>query len=225
MNFQNSDFVIEPEELVRKLESGLDSFEKTNPAAASREWTLGVKNSLEGIAKEISSSLRCIWTVRDKEDPENNKSEFLLDFVWWQELEKGQHERMALAVECEWAMWSHSFEEIAARVEEDFDKLTVIKSPLKLMVFCTREMKGRAREHLQTEILRRLTRLLQQYDHHVEGECYILFDTAVRSERKAWVIRMATSGSQNVPISAVNLTASSASKVESEEEEDFQNKE
>jgi hypothetical protein len=49
---------------------------------------------------------------------------------------------MALAAEIEWSSWGPAKGErrdlwVRDRVGEDFGKLTVIKCPLKLMVFCT----------------------------------------------------------------------------------------
>jgi hypothetical protein len=85
-----------------------------------------------------------------------------------------------LAVEVEWG-YAHA-------VGVDFSKLTVVKCPLKLMVFGTGKT-GRDQSHepQQQAVLAELDRYLTPYAHHIPGEHYVFFDVALIGYRKAWI--------------------------------------
>jgi hypothetical protein len=92
---------------------------------------------------------------------------------------------MALAVEVEWGSW---YSRVQDCVGEDFGKLTVVKSPLKLMIFCT-DKSGPERSHApqQQTVLEEIDRYLSAYAHHIPGEHYILMDVASDGHRCAWL--------------------------------------
>lgn len=91
--------------------------------------------------------------------PDMGVPQFLLDLVWWRDSDSMD---IVLAVESEWGKnW---------QVWEDFGKLLVVKSPLKLMVF----------EKQPKDTVETIEQLyMQRYTQHVKGEQYLLieFDT------------------------------------------------
>ncbi len=82
-------------------------------------WTWAVKDGLRSILERDLTEV--IYT-----DSSRQTSEFLLDLVAWN---RDQGEGIDLAMECEWI-------QNAYEIVRDFEKLLVIKSPIKLMVFC-----------------------------------------------------------------------------------------
>jgi len=102
---------------------------------------------------------------------------------------------MAMAAEIEWSSWGPPKGEergqwVKDRVGEDFGKLTVVKCPLKLMVFCTDPVKtGSDLSHnaMQEVVLGEIDRYLVSYGHHIPGEHYVLFDVATAGHAKAWI--------------------------------------
>ena len=87
---------------------------------------------------------------------------WMLDLIWW----SNKQQRMVLAVESE-------FNNSLRAIEDDFQKLTVFKCPLKLLVFSAdaQQMKSRAETYLQ---------LLTQ---HVKDEEYLLVGFTVSGPR------------------------------------------
>jgi hypothetical protein len=80
--------------------------------------------------------------------------EWLVDWIWW----SSENEHMALAVESE-------LDTNGKKIEEDFQKLTVMKCPLKVLIYSAvdpSEMKTRAEKYLRKQ------------DQHVKDEEYLL---------------------------------------------------
>jgi hypothetical protein len=81
-----------------------------------------------------------------------------------------------LAAEIEWSSWGPSKGErrdlwVRDRVGEDFGKLTIIKCPIKLMVFCT-DPSTTEHSHgpMQQVVLDEIDRYLKIYAHHIPGD-------------------------------------------------------
>jgi hypothetical protein len=105
--------------------------------------TVQVKAFLDEIGKSLGNSRENLSVEVLCTNGAVGTSEFLLDVVWWcSSGSSKQSESIALAAEIEWSSWGPDKGErrdhwVRDRVGEDFGKLTVIKCPLKLMVFCT----------------------------------------------------------------------------------------
>jgi hypothetical protein len=105
------------------------------------------------------------------------RHEFLLDAVVWN---RKDGEGVILAVESEWTQH-------VTDIEEDFWKLLVVKSPIKLMIFATTP---RATKHSQDAVWQRLNECLRKYKDHVAGEIYVFIDFAPAPARKAWWVEV-----------------------------------
>jgi hypothetical protein len=200
--FEQSEFLITPEQLVKALGLKMDALWKAQPKAGNAEWTRQVKCFLREIAQGLENpadhiSIDVIYT---NATPDTH--EFLLDVVWWcRQGEPVTTEFMALAAEIEWASfwWGSPGESLANhvrdRVGEDFGKLTVVKCPIKLMIFCT-DKSGTERSHepMQQVVLAEIDRYLKPYAHHLPGEVYVFFDVASDGHRRAWVRRVNEAG-------------------------------
>jgi hypothetical protein len=183
--FAASETLIDPLDLVARLGKRVDELWDTQPHAPDGVWTLHVKEALGKIAKEVEVergpdlSLDVIYTK-----PVEGVHEFLLDLVWWCRKNSSKYEFMGLAVEVEWG----TLPTIAHAVGEDFSKLTVVKCPIKLMIFCTtRTGVNRSHEPLQQVVLAELDRYLSCYAHHIPGEHYVFVDIATSGNRRAWI--------------------------------------
>jgi hypothetical protein len=134
-------------------------------AKLAEEFVSGVLNRLKatdaGTDPPCSGGNRAKWTeaVEAVLKELGNKHGYdrtyrwLLDFIWWSD----KPQRLGLAVESE-------LDNSIGNIEEDFQKLSVFKCPLKLMVFSAdpEETKSMAERNLQ---------VLTQ---HVKGEEYLL---------------------------------------------------
>jgi hypothetical protein len=153
------EYVIEPEDLVRKLTAAIDAaqidWEK------NKLWTKKIKSTLQSI-------LQCEVTEVIFTDAEKQISEFMLDLVAWNR-ENG--EGIVLAAECE---WNTKPQEIV----KDFEKLLVMKSSTKLMIFAS---SGKIPN--QQLILEALKKSFFGYKHHVAGERYVFVDFARTPDR------------------------------------------
>lgn len=171
MKFDSNDYVMRPAELVRALLLKMKGFDQT---ASNKIWTPLVKNALKELADTIDRS-RFGEVEQIATNKEEQTREFLLDAVWWQRTKKGECERMALAVECEWAAkWpgepgERTPEIVAGLVVDDFEKLLVMKCPLKLMIFCTDKAGTADYEGMRLVVVGEIERYLSQYAHHIEG--------------------------------------------------------
>ncbi|SNS79149.1 hypothetical protein SAMN05421770_102345 [Granulicella rosea] len=193
--FNSSELLISPKELVQLLGEKMDTLWKAQPKATNAEWTRQVKGFLREIAQGLSNlepdvKIEVLYT-----NAAPDTHEFLLDLVWWcRRGEPVKTEFMALAAEIEWASfwWGSPGESLGNhvrdRVGEDFGKLTVVKSPIKLMIFCT-DKSGPERTHepIQRIVLDEIDRYLRAYAHHIPGEAYVLLDVATDGNRKAWI--------------------------------------
>jgi hypothetical protein len=200
--FEQSEFLITPDQLVKDLGVKMDALWKAQPKAGNAEWTRQVKGFLREIAQELENpadnlSIEVLYT---NATPDTH--EFLLDVVWWcRQGKPTKTEFMALAAEIEWASfwWGSPGESLANhirdRVGEDFGKLTVVKSPLKLMIFCT-DKSGPERTHgpMQQVVLAEIDRYLKPYAHHLPGEVYVFMDVASDGNRRAWARRVEDDG-------------------------------
>lgn len=110
---------------------------------SQKKWTDAVSKVLKSLGAEIGCE--CYpW---------------LVDWIWWREQE------LVLAVECEWRQ--------RVGEEDDFQKLTVFKCPLKLFVFS-----GSAERAVGMAVS-----YLQQRRQHVKDEEYILIGFTPLSPR------------------------------------------
>jgi hypothetical protein len=102
-------------------------------------WTLTVKAVLQEMGTSLKYTNFCEWC--------------LIDFIWW----SMPTQRLILAAESEMAKSPDA-------VETDFEKLSVFKCPLKLLVFSADV--DRVKENAEG--------YLQLFAQHVEGEEYLL---------------------------------------------------
>jgi hypothetical protein len=102
------------------------------------------------------------------------RPEWLVDLLWWDDSPK--HTGVALAVESE---WNAPVDDIVA----DFEKLLIIKSPLKLMVYRVRGKElHRVREGIRQNLL--------NYGQHVRGESYVLCEFLPNWKCTAYMYRV-----------------------------------
>jgi len=102
--------------------------------------------------------------------------EFLVDFIWE---ERNDGKRLILACESEWAADRFGKHTHWKLVEEDFEKLLVIKAPFKVLIFSSNSKNQDDTADVDFSIgraLKSLTRSLENYWHHLPGETYILLD-------------------------------------------------
>ena len=168
---------IEPQELIQQLVTEVTSRVSGNwSSKENTTWTLAVKEALKLIATRHSKTAKCFYTRA-----EPGMREFLLDVVWW------DNDAASFACECEWqfARFSNS-EQYAIAVGEDFEKLLVFKAPLKLMIFASSD------SEIQQNILEEIKRYYSGYQHHVDGEVYLILDFAPTP--KVWIARVDRNG-------------------------------
>jgi len=186
---------IDPSSLLSQLVAGVDQRTKLPyQEGENKTWTRAVKETLKYIGERPPLNFTSLFTDKEKEE-----REFLLDFVWWDSRE-GQG--AALAAECEWRFPPRvSPNDYKLLVAEDFDKLLVFKSPVKLMIF------GSEPEHkdMQDSILDELRGYLRRYKDHIAGETYLFLDFAPK--RGTWITRIDTSGAHpDVDITPVDFS-------------------
>lgn len=144
MTFDSTDGL---EEISRQLVNGLPKELRDQPDSA---WTAAIVKGLDKIGK--SKGLHVCGHGC------SGQSEWMLDIVWM----KTPEQRVILAVESEWRGQS--------AISEDFGKLMVVKSPLKLMVFNTSDHKG------WELIVKRLEKDMTNFPDHLSGEHYLLLE-------------------------------------------------
>src|SRR5438067_1607209 len=142
----------------------LDEVANSIPAEAKtdepKEWTRAVKQVLCRMASEVYEPYACTeWKGK-------KLHEFLLDAIWY---EKSPGMGILLAVESEWGVDSRSGPR-ESQIIDDFEKLMVIKAPVKLMIY---ESKDKEQNDL---IMKRIAEYLSRYSQHVEGETYCLLN-------------------------------------------------
>lgn len=171
---------IDPSSLLTQLVAGVNKRLKSQQGLGeNKTWTLHVKETLKLIGETPPLNFDCIYTDREK-----GIQEFLLDLVWW---DRAAGEGAALAVECEWFYGKFPSEEAyAQRVVEDFEKLLVFKSPLKLMIFAS--VSGYPT--MRTSVLTKIKQYLRQYKHHLAGEVYLFLDFSEWPTTCAWIARI-----------------------------------
>jgi hypothetical protein len=132
-------------------------------------WTVAIRNVLRTLMPKS-------WRMLPPTD-ESSAGEFLVDACWWV-----NSVGAALVAEFE---WDSSWKEIV----KDFEKLLVIKSPLKLMIFAS--SKG-ASSSLKIE--EELKGYLSQYDHHIAGETYIFIEYWPHERVRAFIWQARSAG-------------------------------
>ncbi len=185
VGFSSSDLLINPQDLVSNLGRRMDNLLKAQPTAGNKIWTSYVKAFLAEIAQEIEATRQDLSIEVLFTNPVKGVSEFLLDVVWWcRRTSEKPDEFMGLAVEIEWGSFYSRVQDV---VGEDFGKLTVVKSPLKLMIFCT-DMNRSQMTHApqQQLVIDEIDRYLTTYAHHIPGEHYVLIDVASYGHMRAW---------------------------------------
>jgi len=136
---------------------------------ATTRWTTAIKDVLR---KLMPQTWRMIPLRND-----SSAGEFLVDACWWVN-------SMGAALVAEFE-WHHSWEEIV----KDFEKLLVIKSPIKLMIFAS--SKGALSS---SKIEKELKGYLSEYDHHIAGETYIFIDYWPEEHVRAFIWQATTNG-------------------------------
>jgi len=171
---------IRPSELVGELNRrATETAQKLDPLERNTAWTAAVKQALAAITEARRGKPYYI-------DHRGN-SEFLLDFVWWDEGPSGK--RALLGAECEWGNpRENDPERRAGAVIDDFEKLLQFKAPLKLMVF------GADNPEMQEVICANLQKYLRSFAQHVQGETYVFVDFAPRHVCCAWTCEIARDG-------------------------------
>ena len=174
---------ISPSSLLTQLVAGVKERVKSPYSRGENTiWTLSVKETLKAIGKAPPLNFECIYT-----DRQAGTSEFVLDLVWW---DRDSGEGAALALECEWfyERISRGEAQYAEFVSNDFWKLLVFKSPLKLLIFASVD----DYPTMQATVLAKLRECLRLYKHHVAGETYLFLDFA--PVVRAWITKITQSG-------------------------------
>jgi hypothetical protein len=162
------DLPISAEHLARKVIGELRPLAKTE--VGNTEWTGVVKTTFATLA----SKYHCQPLYASKEP---KRSEFMLDFVWWNESE----ERAILGLESEWGNpWDYKSPKnhgnVIEAIVEDFWKLLVFKAPLKVLVHTT------VNAQMRHDLDHRLRSEISRYSQHLAGECYLLLEFSVAGE-------------------------------------------
>jgi len=132
------------------------------------EKTTAVRKALQRVCKRRSVAgglLRYFGTVKGQ------TKEFLVDGLCWEE---GQG--VVAAIESEWGTGWRC-------ILEDFEKLLVLKSVLKVMVFQTTGKSMVARREADAIRVKLLEYMYDKYAHHVAGEKYVFVEFYGRDER------------------------------------------
>jgi hypothetical protein len=164
---------IEPEEIVELLGRTIsyntvagfcrptkkNPLEMENPRTHTTPWTRGIYCTLKEHLEAVKG--QAVFT-----NPEGKKSEFMLDFLWLDEVDK-YHRRALMGMECEWAR--QRTEDPYEAVRRDFTKLLHFKAPLKVLVYeCPDVDRDRIRDMLRS--------CLSRFEQHVGGECYVFVE-------------------------------------------------
>lgn len=120
-----------------------------------------------------------------------HEREWILDLVWW-----SPGTGSVAAMKCEWGN--------AGAVVEQFHKLMGIKSPLKVMVFSTRQAGAERPDVLQRKdtsaMLHALGHCAIDFSQHVAGEHYLLLELVEEeSAFRAYELRVTADGKLGVP--------------------------
>lgn len=172
----NVELALDPEQLVRSIADKMDSI-PLDWFGSDKKWTDHLKRSLCDLLHQKEANGRHVLCSQSERD----NHEFLLDIVVW---DRSSGEGVILAVESE---WTQSVDSIA----EDFWKLLVVKSRVKLMIFA---LNANARKHTQEETWKKLSECLLKYRDHRKGERYVFIDYAPVPARAAWWIEIPNEG-------------------------------
>ena len=135
---------------------------KANTESRVRDIAREIKSRMKGAHPPYRrASNRKIWTrmVRSvlkkygEYDGYAHCYPWLVDFIWWEK----RSETLALVAECEWGK--------STDLDDDFQKLAVLKCPLKLFIFSGINPKS---------FLKRAEDLLQSFGQHTKDEEYIV---------------------------------------------------
>jgi hypothetical protein len=128
------------------------------------DWTQALKDVL------------CAFAIRRDcdvyPDTHAKRGEWLLDLVWYNRKKGTIH----LAVESEWGD--------KQCVLDDFEKLLCIKAPLKIMVYYA----------YHGSFLGEFEHYLMAFDHHVQGEKYLLIEMAPGPSDRAYLYEVRGNG-------------------------------
>jgi hypothetical protein len=154
-------------EFFRSLQDTLAVVEDSNKSL--KPWTAGVKEALRRMGKKRNL---CVYP-----SPERwYESEYLLDLIWLDERKSSPRRGVVeLAAEIEWGRVDD--------VRYDFEKLILVKAPLKLMV-CDPWSGNDAEELLPT-----LSRSLEFYADHRRGETYLVADLEWNGAKRQLALR------------------------------------
>jgi hypothetical protein len=177
------------------------------------EWTRAILTSLAAICPQD-----CCHAPAFRQDFKKCRiHEFLVDFIWEEEAHPN---RILLACESEWSSDKFGKETNWAKVEEDFEKLLVIKAPFKLLVFSSNSQPNQSDDSDRNFIAKhakcKLEDSLKRYGHHLPGETYIFVDFPYNSGRTDTPYRSFTWQSKEMALQNVKLEEGPTNLVESQ---------
>jgi hypothetical protein len=180
-----------------------------NPGEKNRPWTRAIMESMAEIATAFGG--KPLYS-------NNQSSEFMLDFVWWDPTQQ----RAIVALESEWGNpWEFRKgreDVIAEEVDRDFWKLLSFKAPIKILVYSA------LNRNMRTVIHEKLILSLTKFSQHVQGEIYLFVEFSPDSSLKPgeyacyrFEHRVAGNGTiqqpELVPMDEASRLASQSSKV------------
>ena len=170
--------MINPEQLVQELATKMQAA-NLDWKGKSTPWTYQLKEFLREILEARGTPVSDILYTHAN----THNHEFLLDIVVWSRSEVAR-DAITLAAECEWGQCTED-------IVEDFLKLLVVKSPLKLLIF---GLNAKARIHTHKQVWKSLSECLLKYRDHCEGERYVFIDYAEVPAGRAWWIEIPVNG-------------------------------
>ncbi|HEX3153101.1 MAG TPA: hypothetical protein VHV32_00680 [Candidatus Angelobacter sp.] len=154
---------IHPSEFIATINAkATEVVRSRDPEERNTAWTHAVKQALAAMGRDLG--FEPFFS-----DPQNKRSEFMLDLVWWKQDQDGAW--AALGVESEWGNPRvRDCKVRAGCVADDFEKLLQFKAPVKLLTFTAdnNEMRRSIHDMLQ--------RYLRQFCQHVAGEMYLFIE-------------------------------------------------
>lgn len=154
--------------------------------APKTDQTRAIKRAMDQLGRALN------YTVFFSDNGDRrHEREWILDLVWW-----SPGAGTVAALKCDWGN--------AGSVVEQFHKLMGIKSPLKIMVFSTRQAGAERPDVLQRKdtsaMLHALGTCAIDFSQHVSGEHYLLLELVEEESLfRAYELCLTTDGKLGVP--------------------------